>query len=187
MEEALKKNFDLSGVNLMVLWPKAEVTIEKQCKFMGARFSVFPGAYIYSRRLLFQGKPCGQTCFGVPNNYWERLTVFAGLYYIGRRWSHAIFDVNSRKRKNWRGNTQNSIGEHVWVGDRCIVLPDVKTASGSIIGAASTVKKSIPNNSIAVGSPAKVIRKNVAWHREYAEQNIENCPPEYVRLTEEDI
>ena len=183
----LGDNCEFYGDNSMVLWPKAEVTIERHCKFISARFSVFPGAYIYIH----------EDC-----SFGENLVVkpaFESRIIIGRdcmfSWDciilggdgHAIFDVNSRKRINWHGNTQISIGEHVWIGARCIILPDVKIACGSIIGAASTVKKSIPNNSIAAGSPAKVIRKNVAWNRDYAEQNIDKCPPEYVRLTEEDI
>ncbi|ELC8354180.1 DapH/DapD/GlmU-related protein [Clostridium perfringens] len=51
------------------------------------------------------------------------------------------------------------IGDNVWIGDNVVVLPGVSIGSGSIIGANSTVNKNIPQNCIAVGSPAKVVKK----------------------------
>ena len=51
-----------------------------------------------------------------------------------------------------------SIGRNVWIGEFVCVLPGVKIGDGSIIGAMSVVTKDIPPNSIAVGSPAKVIK-----------------------------
>ena len=51
------------------------------------------------------------------------------------------------------------IEDNVWLGESVAVLPGVKIGKGSIIGANSVVTKNIPKNSIAVGSPAKVIKK----------------------------
>jgi len=51
------------------------------------------------------------------------------------------------------------IGDNVWLGEFVSVLPDVIIGKGSIIGANSVVTKNIPAYSIAVGSPARVIRK----------------------------
>jgi len=51
------------------------------------------------------------------------------------------------------------IGKNVWIGDGVVVLPGVKIGEGSIIGANSVVAKSIPENVIAVGSPALPIKK----------------------------
>lgn len=52
-----------------------------------------------------------------------------------------------------------SIGDDVWLGRNVVVMPGVSIGSGSIIGAGAVVTKDIPPNSIAVGVPAKVIRK----------------------------
>lgn len=49
------------------------------------------------------------------------------------------------------------IGNNVFIGSNTIVLCDVKIGSNVIIGAGSLVNKDIPDNSIAVGTPAKVI------------------------------
>lgn len=51
------------------------------------------------------------------------------------------------------------IENHVWIGMHCIVLKGVKIGKNSIIGAGSVVTKDIPENSIAVGVPCKVIKK----------------------------
>jgi acetyltransferase-like isoleucine patch superfamily enzyme len=50
------------------------------------------------------------------------------------------------------------IGDNVWLARNVIVMPGVTIGSGSIIGANSIVSRDIPPNSLAAGSPAKVIR-----------------------------
>jgi len=52
-----------------------------------------------------------------------------------------------------------TIEDNVWLGEFVVVLPGVTIGRGSIIGSMSVVSKSIPAFSIAVGSPAKVIKK----------------------------
>lgn len=46
-----------------------------------------------------------------------------------------------------------------WIGQNVVVLPGVTIGEFSIIGANSVVTKSIPDRCIAVGAPAKVIKK----------------------------
>jgi lipopolysaccharide O-acetyltransferase len=50
------------------------------------------------------------------------------------------------------------IGDNVWIGESVMILPGVKIGRGSVIGAGSVVTKSIPEFSIAVGNPAKVVK-----------------------------
>ncbi len=52
-----------------------------------------------------------------------------------------------------------SIGKNVWIGTHCIVLPGIKIGDGSIIGAGSVVTHDVPENSIAVGNPARIVKK----------------------------
>lgn len=49
------------------------------------------------------------------------------------------------------------IGNNVYFGHNCTVLKGVEIGDNCIIGYGSTVMKSIPANSVAVGTPAKVI------------------------------
>jgi acetyltransferase-like isoleucine patch superfamily enzyme len=51
------------------------------------------------------------------------------------------------------------IGEGTWIGEKAIILPGVKIGKKCVIGAGSIVTKSIPDFSIAVGNPAKVIKE----------------------------
>jgi maltose O-acetyltransferase len=50
------------------------------------------------------------------------------------------------------------IDDDVWIGARVIILPGVKIGRGSVIGAGSVVSKSIPEYSVAVGNPCKVVK-----------------------------
>jgi abequosyltransferase len=51
------------------------------------------------------------------------------------------------------------IGEGSWLGYNVIVLPNVTIGKHCIIGALSVVKKDIPPYSMAVGSPARVVKR----------------------------
>ena len=52
-----------------------------------------------------------------------------------------------------------TIGDNVWLGGRVTVLKGVTIGDGSVIGAGSIVTKDVPARSLAVGSPAKVVRQ----------------------------
>ena len=49
-----------------------------------------------------------------------------------------------------------TVGRDSWVGDRAVVLADV--GKHCVIGAGSVVTKPVPDNAVAVGSPARVVR-----------------------------
>lgn len=51
------------------------------------------------------------------------------------------------------------VDDGVWIGNDVIVLPNVHIGKKSIIGAGSVVTKDIPEYCIAVGNPAKVVKK----------------------------
>ncbi len=50
-----------------------------------------------------------------------------------------------------------NIGNNVFIGAESVVLPGVNIGNHVIIGANSTVTHSIPDNTVAAGSPARVI------------------------------
>jgi acetyltransferase-like isoleucine patch superfamily enzyme len=52
-----------------------------------------------------------------------------------------------------------TIGNDCWVGGSTVILPGVTIGDGVTIGASSVVTKSIPSFSVAVGSPARVIKE----------------------------
>jgi ubiquinone/menaquinone biosynthesis C-methylase UbiE len=69
-----------------------------------------------------------------------------------------------------------------WIGGHSVICDDVTLGKGVIIGANATVTKSIPMASIAVGSPAKVIKKRYsgAWEFQKVERAAsEGMPSEF--------
>jgi acetyltransferase-like isoleucine patch superfamily enzyme len=51
------------------------------------------------------------------------------------------------------------IDENSWIGANAVILADVRIGKGVVIGAGAIVNKDIPNYSVAVGCPARVIKK----------------------------
>lgn len=51
------------------------------------------------------------------------------------------------------------IGDGCWIGERAMIMPGVKIGVKSIIGAGSVVTKNVPDYCVAVGNPAKIIKK----------------------------
>lgn len=51
------------------------------------------------------------------------------------------------------------IGDNVWLADNVIINPGVTIGDNSVIGSGSVVTHDIPDNVLAAGNPARVIRK----------------------------
>jgi putative colanic acid biosynthesis acetyltransferase WcaF len=51
------------------------------------------------------------------------------------------------------------IGDHAWIAADVFIAPGVVIGEGATIGARSSVFKSVPSWTIAVGTPARSIRK----------------------------
>lgn len=65
----------------------------------------------------------------------------------------------SLRKKGLEYNKTVRLGNNVWVGSGAIICPGVTIGDNVVIGAGSVVTKDIPDNSIAVGNPARVLRK----------------------------
>ena len=51
------------------------------------------------------------------------------------------------------------IGDDVWIGGNVTILPGVKIGRNVVIGAGAVVSHDIPDNSVAVGVPARVVKQ----------------------------
>jgi len=51
------------------------------------------------------------------------------------------------------------MGDNVWIGAGAIILPGINIGNNSIVGAGSVVTKSIPENEIWAGNPARFVKK----------------------------
>ena len=52
-----------------------------------------------------------------------------------------------------------TVGDDVWIGSAAIVLPGVTIGARSVIGAGSVVTRDVPPDSVAVGTPARVVKQ----------------------------
>jgi acetyltransferase-like isoleucine patch superfamily enzyme len=81
--------------------------------------------------------------------------------------SHSIIDLANNKRINQAQDVK--IGNHVWVCTNVHILKGVTIGTNSVIALGSTVTHDLPDNCVAGGSPAEVIRNNTIWYRELIE------------------
>ena len=66
------------------------------------------------------------------------------------------------------------IGSHTWIGGDVVITPGVTIGEHCVIGAGSVVTKDIPDYSIAVGNPCKVVRQITESDKLAFETNILN-------------
>lgn len=90
-------------------------------------------------------------------------TLLASKIYISDH-NHGLYSGSTQSNpkeiisKRILGQKDVYIGENVWIGEFVSILPGVRLGNNSIIGSNSVVCQNIPENSIAVGVPAKVIK-----------------------------
>lgn len=83
-----------------------------------------------------------------------------------------IHVLDKSKYKNVVKYGSISIGDNVFVGQRTIIMPGVRIGNNVVIGAGSIVTKSIPDNCIVAGNPAKFI----CYYNDYCENSYKSNP-----------
>ncbi|HMQ33671.1 MAG TPA: sugar O-acetyltransferase [Chloroflexaceae bacterium] len=63
------------------------------------------------------------------------------------------------RRAKWEAAEPITIGDNVWLGGGVIVCPGVTIGANTVVGAGAVVAKDLPANVVAVGNPARVIRR----------------------------
>lgn len=63
------------------------------------------------------------------------------------------------RRDKWEAAEPITIGDNVWLGGGAIVLPGVTIGADSVVGAGSVVTKDLRAGVVAVGNPARIIRR----------------------------
>lgn len=77
---------------------------------------------------------------------------------------HGIVDLKTMSLCN-AGRRRIVIGDHVWIGRRSMVMPDVEIGKGAILAAGAVLTTDMPANTIYAGIPARQIRDQVSWSR----------------------
>ena len=76
---------------------------------------------------------------------------------------HKIYDTTTNLKTN--EGKEISIGNHVWLGIRTIVLKGVNIGDNSIVAAGSIVTKDVKANTVVSGNPARQVKENRNWSR----------------------
>jgi acetyltransferase-like isoleucine patch superfamily enzyme len=76
--------------------------------------------------------------------------------YCGEQQSHP---GQPPSRRVLGGSGLVIIGDNVWIGDNSVIVGPASIGSGAIIGANSLVRGTVPPNSIAAGTPARVLKQ----------------------------
>jgi acetyltransferase-like isoleucine patch superfamily enzyme len=87
--------------------------------------------------------------------------VWTGHHVYITDQNHGYKDVSVPISKQSQPERAVIIGDGSWLGHGSIILPGVTIGEHVVIGANSVVTKNIPSFSVAVGSPARVIRQYV--------------------------
>lgn len=100
------------------------------------------------------GNNCGISSSTI--NCWDSITIGNNVL-IGA--NCVIMDADFHLDDSRSGKPQPiKIGNNVWLGANVVVMKGVNIGNNCVIGMNSVVTSEIPSNSVAVGSPAKVIR-----------------------------
>ncbi len=178
---------EISGLDIEINGNNNLVEIEYPQKFVSCRLkiegnnAVFSKKYSYSPTLktfFYLGNGCrmeiGPHCFfngGISFFAKEKKGVsitlgkgvFVGSDCIVRTGDgHTLVDKNSRDPLNEPQDVR--IGNHVWLGSRCMLLKGSAVADCSVVGAMSLVnKKFIEKHVVIAGVPAKIICRDIDW------------------------
>jgi len=71
----------------------------------------------------------------------------------------AMHPMNAELRRREEYGKPIEIGSDVWVGGGALVLPGVRIGSRAVIGAASVVRRDVPESVFAAGNPCRVVRE----------------------------
>ena len=63
------------------------------------------------------------------------------------------------RREKWEAAQPITIGDNAWLGGGVIVLPGVTIGADTVVGAGSVVTRDLPAGVVAVGNPARVVRR----------------------------
>jgi len=122
----------------------------------GERITIGAGTEVGERCSLWAGDSVGRITVGERALFGPDVYITASNYRIDA--PGAVMDQSKIEQ-------DVSIGADSWLGKGVIVLPGTSIGQGCIVGAGSVVSRSLPPWTVAVGSPARVIRERLVTER----------------------
>lgn len=90
--------------------------------------------------------------------------MFSNTIVVRTSDSHPIYSLEKGERIN---NPKSVIiGNHVWIAPNAKIMKGAFIGHGAVVGSDTMINKTVPGNSLAVGTPAKIVKENINWTRE---------------------
>jgi len=187
VKDVISVLFLLLALPFFVIYRVEVILVGIEKAFQGASqfFSLFPGlSGMYFRRAFYilTLKKCSRDCYTGFGTVFSHPGVEIGRHvYIGTnctlgdvcisdyatigsnvdilsgRKQHDIADINTPAQEQGGAYIKIHIGEDAWIGNSAVIMANI--GKKSVIGAGSVVVDDIEDLAVAVGNPAKVIRK----------------------------
>jgi acetyltransferase-like isoleucine patch superfamily enzyme len=162
------KNVNFNGFPVMRRYENSNISIGDYCTFNSAKNSVWVG--LHNRCTFVTLTKNSEISFGDHSGGSGIIILAAKKITIGNNvliGSHAMIidndfhhsDPNKRLLSENIPSRPIIIEDNVFIGTNCMILKGVTIGKNSVIGANSVVFNNIPENSIAIGNPCKVIIK----------------------------
>ena len=87
--------------------------------------------------------------------------IQTGPYVYITDQNHVYEDPDVPVGRQWPVERAVEIGSGSWLGTGVVILPGAKIGRNAVIGAGSVVTGEVPDHSVAVGSPARVVKQFV--------------------------
>jgi acetyltransferase-like isoleucine patch superfamily enzyme len=91
----------------------------------------------------------------------HRITIGDGTFIS---WDVTIMDTDFHTLVGARPDGPVTIGDRVWIGAKATIAKGVTIGDGAVVAAGSLVLDDVPAGSLVMGTPAKVVRRDVSWH-----------------------
>jgi len=128
---------------------------------LGKRIVFYPGVWIFPGRNLIVGDDVDfakgvlvTTDGGVSIG--DRVLIGYNSHILSS--NHNVPSIPHRIFEAGHAKSPVNIGDDVWIGAQCIILPGVSIGEGAVIAAGSVVTKDVPAFTYVAGVPAKSIK-----------------------------
>ena len=114
---------------------------------------------LISKRRSKIGKGCGIGAYSIIGyaNIGDQTFIGSKVSIPSGRYQHNFTDASKGIKAGDGEDRCINIGNNVFIGEKALILADV--GDNTIIGAGSVVVKSVPSHSVAVGNPARVVKR----------------------------
>lgn len=139
------------------------VLAEDSCLKCENSFDIYSGAKVYVNKGATLALGGGYTNHNLNLSCFDSVTIGKGVV-ISENVTIRDSDDHTLVGASKPMTQPIVIGDHVWIGMNVTILKGVTIGNGAIIAAGAVVTKDIPDNALAGGVPARVLKTEVSWY-----------------------